>query len=82
VNLKEVLGWLAIGFVVALIIERPNGAAHVVHDIGTFLTSAANSGSSSDGWLAGTWIFASIIVAVIIVVVIWSLIEKRKQNRS
>ena len=41
-NLKTVLGWLAVAFVVWWIIEDPAGAAHVVHNIGTFLTSAAH----------------------------------------
>jgi hypothetical protein len=42
VNLKTVLGWLAVAFVIWWIIEAPSGAAHVVHNIGTFLTSAAH----------------------------------------
>jgi hypothetical protein len=42
VNLKTVLGWLAVAFVIWWIIEDPAGAAHVVHNIGTFLTSAAH----------------------------------------
>jgi hypothetical protein len=42
VNLKSVLGWLAIAFVVWWIIEQPAGAAHVVHNIATFLTSMAH----------------------------------------
>jgi hypothetical protein len=42
VNLKTVLGWLAVAFVVWWIIEDPTGAAHVVHNIATFLTSAAH----------------------------------------
>ena len=37
VNLKTVLGWLAVAFVGWWIIED-----HVVHNIGTFLTSAAH----------------------------------------
>jgi hypothetical protein len=42
VNLKSILGWLAIAFVVWWVIEQPSGAAHVVHNIGVFLTSAAH----------------------------------------
>jgi hypothetical protein len=42
VNLKSILGWLAIAFVVWWVIEQPTGAAHVVHNIGTFLTSVAH----------------------------------------
>ena len=41
-NVKSVLGWLAIAFVVWWIIEQPNGAAHVVMNIGHWLTSAAH----------------------------------------
>jgi hypothetical protein len=42
VNLKTVLGWLAVAFVIWWIIEDPTGAAHVVNNIGAFLTSAAH----------------------------------------
>jgi hypothetical protein len=42
VNLKTVLGWLAVAFLIWWIIEAPTGAAHVVHNIGTFLTTAAH----------------------------------------
>jgi len=42
VNLKTVLGWLAVAFVIWWIIEDPAGAAHVVHNIGAFLTSIAH----------------------------------------
>ena len=41
-NLKSILGWLALAFVVWWIIEQPSGAAHVVHNIGEFLTSVAH----------------------------------------
>ncbi len=41
-NMKTILGWLAIGFVVWWVIVQPAGAAHVVHNIGAFLTSAAS----------------------------------------
>jgi hypothetical protein len=42
VNMKTILGWLAIAFVVWWVIEQPTGAAHVVHNIGAFLTAAAH----------------------------------------
>lgn len=45
-QLKTILGWLALAFVVAWIILQPAGAAHVVHNIGTFLTSVAHGLSS------------------------------------
>ncbi len=41
-DIKTVLGWLALAFVVWWVIEQPAAAAHVVHNIGTFLTSAAH----------------------------------------
>lgn len=41
-NLKSILGWLALAFVVWWIIEQPDGAAHIVQHIGAFLTSAAH----------------------------------------
>jgi hypothetical protein len=46
VNLKTILGWLALAFVVWWIIEEPTSAAHVVNNIGAFLTSAAHGISS------------------------------------
>lgn len=45
-NLKTILGWLAVAFIIWWIIEEPTAAAHVVHNIGTFLTSAAHGISS------------------------------------
>jgi hypothetical protein len=41
VNMKTILGWLAIAFVVWWVIAQPTGAAHVVHNIGAFLKAAA-----------------------------------------
>jgi hypothetical protein len=46
VNMKTILGWLALAFVVWWVIEQPTGAAHVVHNIGAFLTAAAHGLSS------------------------------------
>lgn len=40
-NLKIVLGWLAAAFIIWWVIEDPDGAAHVIHNIGTFLSSFA-----------------------------------------
>ena len=40
-NLKTVLGWLAVAFVLWWIITDPTGAAQVVNNIGAFLASAA-----------------------------------------
>ncbi len=40
-NLKTILGWAVVAFLIWWVIEQPTGAAHVVHNIGTFLSSAA-----------------------------------------
>jgi hypothetical protein len=42
VNMKTILGWLGVAFIVWWVIMQPTGAAHVVHNIGTFLTDAAH----------------------------------------
>jgi hypothetical protein len=42
VSLKTILGWCAVAFVVWWIIEQPSGAAHIVHNIGNFLSTAAS----------------------------------------
>jgi hypothetical protein len=42
VSLKTILGWVAVAFVVWWVIQQPTNAAHIVHNIGTFLTTAAN----------------------------------------
>ncbi len=42
VNLKTIAGWAAVAFIVWWVIEQPTGAAHVVHNIGTFLSTAAS----------------------------------------
>jgi hypothetical protein len=42
VNLKTILGWAVVAFLIWWVIEQPDGAAHVVHNIGTFLTTAAH----------------------------------------
>jgi hypothetical protein len=42
VKIQTILGYLAIAFVVWWVIEQPAAAAHVVHNIGAFLTSAAH----------------------------------------
>lgn len=41
-KLSTVLWWLAIGFVIWWIVEDPHGAAHVVTNLGNFLTTAAH----------------------------------------
>ena len=74
VNLKTVLGWFGVSFVIWWIIEAPAGAAHVVHNIGTFLTSAAHGisdffamqGGNLPGWVWGL-IFLGVIVVVAVI---------------
>jgi hypothetical protein len=42
VNLKTIAGWAVVAFLIWWVIEQPDGAAHVVHNIGTFLTTVAS----------------------------------------
>jgi hypothetical protein len=41
VKMKTVLGWVALAFVIWWVIEQPAAAAHLVHNIGVFLSNAA-----------------------------------------
>ncbi len=41
-NAKTLMGWVAIAFVVWWVIEEPASAAHLVHNIGAFLSTAAH----------------------------------------
>jgi hypothetical protein len=41
VNLKQIAGWALLAFIVWWIIQQPTNAAHLVHNIGTFLSTAA-----------------------------------------
>lgn len=41
-NLKSILGWAALAFVVWFVIEQPQAAGHIVHNIGAFLATAAS----------------------------------------
>jgi len=42
VKLSKILTYVAIAFVVWWVIQQPTSAAHLVHNIGTLLTDAAN----------------------------------------
>ena len=42
VKLKTILGWLAVAFLLFFVIKDPTGAAHIVNDIGNFLSSVAH----------------------------------------
>ena len=41
-SLKTILGWAVVAFLIWWIIEQPDGAAQIVHNIGTFLTTVAS----------------------------------------
>jgi hypothetical protein len=41
VKLGNILKWVLLAFIVWWVIEAPANAAHLVHNIGTFLSSAA-----------------------------------------
>ena len=40
-NLKQLLGYAVIAFLLFFVIKDPSGAAHIVNDIGNFLSSVA-----------------------------------------
>ena len=40
-NFGTIIKWLVVAFVVWWIIQEPENAAHLVHNIGSFLSSAA-----------------------------------------
>ena len=40
-NLKTIAGWAVVAFIVWWVIEQPTDAAHLVHNIGDFLSTAA-----------------------------------------
>ena len=40
-NIKTIAGWAVVAFIVWWVIEQPANAAHIVHNIGTFLSTAA-----------------------------------------
>jgi hypothetical protein len=42
VNLKTIAKWGALAFLVWWVVTQPTHAAHLVHNIGTFLTTAAS----------------------------------------
>lgn len=43
---KTIAGWAAVAFVIWWVVEDPTGAAHVVHNIGDLLSTAAHGISS------------------------------------
>ncbi len=40
-NLKTILGWLAVAFILWWVIQQPTAAAHFVHSVGTSLSAVA-----------------------------------------
>ncbi len=45
-NLKQILGYAAIALILFFVIKDPSGAAHVVNNIGNFLSSVARGFTS------------------------------------
>ena len=41
-SLKTILGYAVVAFVIWWVIEAPDSAAHLVHNIGNFLSTAAS----------------------------------------
>lgn len=41
-KLSQIAKWAALAFVLWYVIQQPSGAAHLVHNIGNFLSSAAH----------------------------------------
>ncbi len=41
-NIKTIAGWVVLAFIVWWVIEQPEAAAHIVHNIGNFLSTAAS----------------------------------------
>lgn len=42
VSVKKLATWAGLAFLVWWVVQQPTSAAHLVHNIGTFLSSAAN----------------------------------------
>jgi hypothetical protein len=42
VSLKTILGWSVLAFAIWWMIEQPTNALHLVHNIGTFISTAAS----------------------------------------
>ena len=42
-SVKSIVGWIVLAFIVWWILVEPAAAAHVVHNIGAFLSAAAHS---------------------------------------
>ena len=45
-KLKTVLTWAGVAFLIWWVIQQPQNAAHLVHNIGTLLSTAASGLSS------------------------------------
>jgi hypothetical protein len=46
VKLKTILGYAALAFILFFVIKDPTGAAHVINNIGNFLSSVARGFSA------------------------------------
>ena len=40
-KLSSILKWMIIAFVIWWVVQQPSNAAHLVHNVGTFLSNAA-----------------------------------------
>lgn len=93
-KLQTILGWLALAFVVWWVIKQPAGAAHVVHQIGMFLNSAAHglsnffasaggpSSKGKDDWIFPVVVFGSIALAIVALFVTVAVLEKRRATAA
>lgn len=67
---KTLGGWVAVAFVVWWVIEQPANAAHLVHNIGAFLSTSAHGLSgfvnnpNSDGLWVTLGIFGGLAVLI------------------
>jgi hypothetical protein len=72
-SVKTVTGWLAVAFVIWWVIEQPAGAAHVVHNIGVFLSAAAAGLSaffaSLPSWMAVVVPLLIVVLAILPIVI-------------
>jgi hypothetical protein len=78
-SVKTIAGWLALAFVIWWVIEQPSDAAHIVHNIGVFLGTAA-AGLSAFFAVLPSW--EIVAVSLLIVVLAMAPIVMRKLAQS
>jgi hypothetical protein len=82
-SVKTLSGWLALSFVVWWVIEQPSGAAHVVHNIGAFLSAAA-AGLSAFFAALPSWAIVAVpllIVALVIAPIVMHRLTQSARRR-